>query len=112
MAAEQQVLLDRQAREQPAAFRHHGDAEPDDLVRRQVADRRAVEAAPSPGAVGSSAGDRAQEGGLAGAVGADDGDGLALLDADVDAEQRLEVAVERRQALRVSQQAHDTGMPI
>ena len=38
-----------------------------------------------------------QEGRLACAVGADDGDGLALLQRRVDAVQRLEVAVERRE---------------
>ncbi len=55
--------------------------------------------------------DRAQKRRLAGAVGADDGDRLALLDGDVDLEQRLEVAVEGRQVLGL-QQRHDTGMPI
>ena len=57
------------------------------------------------------AGNRAQKRGLAGAVGADDGDRLALLDGHIDVEQRLEVAVEGRQILRL-QQRHDTGMPI
>ena len=53
----------------------------------------------------------AQKRGLAGAVGADDGDRLAFLDADVDIEQGLEVAVEGRQILGL-QERHDTGMPI
>jgi len=57
------------------------------------------------------AGNSAQERRLAGAVGADDGHGLALLDRHIDIEQRLEVAVESRQILR-PQQRHDTGMPI
>jgi hypothetical protein len=34
-----------------------------------------------------------------------------LLDADIDVEQRLEVAVERRE-IAGGEQAHDTGMPI
>ena len=55
--------------------------------------------------------DRAQKCGLAGAVGADDGDRLAFFDGDVDIEQGLEVAVEGRQILCL-QQGHDTGMPI
>ena len=96
MAAEQQVFFDRKARKQPAAFRHHGDAEPHHFVRRLVADRLAVEHH-HVGRGRQRAGDRAQKRGLAGAVGADDGDGLALLDGDVDIEQRLEVAVERRE---------------
>ena len=98
MAAEQKVFLDREARKQPAAFRHHGNAEPYHFVRRLVADRLAVEHH-HVGRGRQRAGNRAQERGLAGAVGADDGDGLALLDSDVDIEQRLEVAVERRKVV-------------
>ena len=67
--------------------------------------------APCPGAVCKCAGDGAQKRGLAGAIGADDGDCLALLDRDVDVEQRLEVAIEGRQILGL-QQRHDTGMPM
>jgi len=33
--AEQQVLLDRELREEPPAFRHERDAEIDDLLRRE-----------------------------------------------------------------------------
>ena len=43
IAADQQILLDREAREELAPLRHHGDAAADDLVRR--AGRRS--AAPS-----------------------------------------------------------------
>ncbi len=46
------------------------------------------------GPAGKQAGDRPQQRDLAGAVGADDRDRLALLEREVDAEQRLEVAVE------------------
>jgi hypothetical protein len=42
MGAEQQVFLDREAREQAASFRHHGYSEPDDFVRRHVSDRLTV----------------------------------------------------------------------
>ena len=96
VGAEQEVLLDREAREQPAPFRHHGDAPPHDLMRGASADRLAVEYHHVV-AAWQRARDRAQECGLAGAVGADDGDGLALLDGDVDIEKRLEIAVERPQ---------------
>src|SRR6185312_16353199 len=43
---------------------------------------------------GQQATDRTQQSGFAGAVGADDGDGFAFLDRQIDAEQRLEVAIE------------------
>ena len=48
---------------------------------------------------------RLQEGRLAGAVGADDGDRLALVEREVDAEQRLEVAVEGGELARLEQRA-------
>jgi hypothetical protein len=54
---------------------------------------------------------RAQEGGLAGAIRADDGDGFALLDRHVDIEKGLEVAVEGAQAAR-AQETHSAGMPM
>ena len=79
-------------------------------MRRLVSDRLPVEHHHLRSSI-QRAGNRAQECRLAGAVGADDGDGFALLDGDVDVEQRLEVAVERRQVLG-SQQGHDTGMPM
>ena len=93
VAADQQILLDAERREQPAAFRHHGDAALHDVGRRQPADRLALET-DRLARRRQHAGDGLQEGRLAGAVGADDGDGLAWLDCGRDAEQRLEVAVE------------------
>src|SRR5262249_60674128 len=56
------------------------------------------------------AGERAQERGLAGAVGADHRDGLALPYLERDAEERLEVAVERRQVAN-GEEAHVTSIP-
>jgi hypothetical protein len=56
------------------------------------------------------AGQRAQERRLAGAVGADHGDRLALGDIERDAEQRLERAVERRH-LTHAEQRHGTSIP-
>ena len=99
VGAEQKILLDRKARKQPASFRHHCDAQPHDLVRRLAPDRLTVEHHHLRRSR-QSAGDRAQKRGLAGAVGADDGDRLALLDGDIDVEQRLEVAVEGGEILR------------
>jgi hypothetical protein len=51
------------------------------------------------------------EGSLSGTVGADYGDRLAFLDRDIDAKQRLEVAIKRRKILR-AQQGHDAGIPM
>ncbi len=79
-----------QAGEDPAALGHVGDAQAHALVRGQLSDRLAVEAhlvvvgAEQPA-------DGAQQSGLAGAVRADDGVRLALLDAEVDVEEGLEV---------------------
>src|SRR5206468_7683137 len=106
---EQQVLLDREAREQSAALGHHRDALADDLMRRERADRAPAELDHVGGAA-KRAGDSAQKGGLAGAVGADDGDRLALLDRHVYVEERLEIAVEDTQTAR-SQQGHEAGRP-
>jgi hypothetical protein len=43
LAADEEVLLDRQRGEEPASFRHEGDAAGDDRVRGRIADRFAVE---------------------------------------------------------------------
>ncbi len=59
-----------------------------------------------------SAGDGAQQRRLAGAVGADDGERLAGIETDVDAEQRLEVAVEGRQAVGFEQAPSDLDAEI
>ena len=58
-----------------------------------------------------SAGHSAEERRLAGAVGADDGNRLALLDRYIDAEQGLEITVKGRKVLGL-QQRHDSGMPM
>ena len=64
--ADLQVLLDGLARERAAALRHMRDAEPHDVFGRACRDRLAVEADLAVGA--AHAGERAQRGGLAGAV--------------------------------------------
>ena len=110
MGAELEVLFDRQAREQAPALGHHGDAEPHDFMRGHCTDGPAAECHHI-GAAGKRAGECAQERGLAGAVGADNGHGFASLDRDVDIEQRLEVAVERAKRARL-QQAHAAGIPM
>lgn len=107
--ADQQILLDRERWEKAPAFRHHGDAELHDIGRGQAADLAAVKADLA-GSVADQAGHRAQQRRLAGTIGADHGDGLALLQPHVDAEQRLEIAIERLEAIGFEQR-HQTSIP-
>ena len=93
IGADQEIFLDRERSEQPPAFRHQRHAELDDLVGRQRADVAAVETHAGRGRARQQARDRFQESRFAGPVGADDGDRLALVESEGDAEQRLEVAV-------------------
>src|SRR4029453_6373504 len=85
-----------------------------DPVGRHAADRHLA----MPDAVGlggKQAADRAQEGRLAGPIGTDDGDGLAAVDRDIDAEQRLGVAVEGRDPPGLQQGRHhaaSSSMPM
>ena len=76
-----QVVLDAQIGEDALASGHLGHAQPGDLVGRQVGDVTPVE---DDGAVIGfhHAADRPQQRGLAGAVGADEGDDLTLVDRD------------------------------
>ena len=62
------------------------------------------------GRVLQNAGDRAQQSGLACAVRADDRHRLARSEADVDSEERLEIAVVRRQ-FPGFQQRHQISIP-
>ena len=59
------------------------------------------------GLVRQHAGNRAHQRRLAGAIGADDGDGLARLERHLDAEQRLEVAVARGESSGLEQRPSD-----
>jgi hypothetical protein len=84
--------VDRHAGEHPPALGRLADAEFDDLVRAAVVDAVAAQrdlALPRP----KQARDGPQGGGLAGAVGADEGDDLALLDREGDPAQCMDRAV-------------------
>ena len=104
-----QVLVHGEAGEHPAAFRHRGDAHLHALVRGHVVDGLAVEedAAPS--------GDEQRRQivlsmrALAGPVGADAGEDLALVDLEVDVVEGLEVLVVDAGVLDL-EQAH-AGVP-
>ena len=82
----------RHLREQPPAFRHQRDAHADAPVRGH---RRDVGIAEQDAAAGRQmrAGDRPQQRRLAGAVGADQRQRLAALDAEADVAHRLQQAV-------------------
>jgi hypothetical protein len=91
--AGQQVLGNAQGRKHLAAFRHLADAEIAHLVARPARNvGAAIEDASARRPV--HAGDGADERGLAGAIGADNGDDGALGDVERDTVERLRVAVE------------------
>src|SRR4029079_16678365 len=81
------VLVHGHAGEDAAAFGALRDAELDDLVRTQPVDALAAQDDLAL-ARAKQPGDGPQRRGLAGAVGADEGDDLALVDVDRDAAQR------------------------
>ena len=88
-----QVLEHRHARKDAAAFGRLGDRQARDLVRRHAGDVLAGEDDRA-AARARLAEDRHHHRRLAGAVGADQGDDLAFVDVDVDALERLDLAVE------------------
>src|SRR6266511_2465018 len=90
--AELQVLEHGELRPQLAALGHLADPEPRSLVRRHLGQRLALEEDLAPGGR-QDARDGAQRGRLAGPVGADQRDHLALVDRQAHAAQRLGVAV-------------------
>ena len=91
--AEPQIVLDRERREHLPALGHLRDAERDARMARAA---RSIGRPSKQDAAGGDrlhAGDRAQQRGLAGAVGADQRDDLAGRDLERDAVQRLDAAV-------------------
>src|SRR4029079_16839013 len=88
-----QVFEHRHAREDAAAFRRLRDAEADDLMRRALGDVVAGELDRSGPAARRSANGHHQRR-LAGAVGPNQGDDLALIDVDIDALEGLNLAIE------------------
>ena len=97
-ARQPQVLGHRQRGEHALAARHERQAESGDLLGGQPGDVAPVERDATL-AGGQQAGDRLQQGRLAGAVGAEQGEQLVALDVDVDAEQHLQRPVRRLDAL-------------
>ena len=86
LAADFEILIDRQIREDAAFFRHIAEAAADDRMGRLVRDVLALEH-DSAGALRHQSDDGAEGGGLAGAVAPQQCDHLALSDFEPDIEQ-------------------------
>ena len=103
--AHQQIVAHRHERKHAPPLGNHGDAHAHDRLGSQAVDALAVERdAALPDA--SEAGDRAQDRGLAGAVGADQRDGLPLPQLDRDAFQRIDVIVVELDVAESEQRGH------
>src|SRR5438034_8296 len=91
IAAEPDVLAHAEVREEPPPLEHVGDAAADDAVSGQTRDGLALEG-DGAGARAQQARDAVHQGGLAAAVGAEEGDHLAALDGQARPPERLVVA--------------------
>src|SRR5882724_650757 len=89
IAAEPDVLAHAEVREEAPPLEHVGDAAADDAVSGQTRDGLALE---GDGARAQQARDAVHQGGLAAAVGAEEGDHLAALDGQARPPERLVVA--------------------
>ncbi len=92
VSAHLQILAHGEIREDAASFGRHRDAARDEFVRRLAADVFVFES-DFAGAWFEQAGDRAQRGGFAGAIRADQRDYFTLLDVQRNAGQRLDGAI-------------------
>src|SRR4051812_47099755 len=107
--AEPQVLVDGQAHERAAALGDVADPEPHDVLGRGPVDALAGEPDPAAG-LDPHVADRAQRGGLAGAVGPEQGDHPTVGDLERDPAQHGGRAVAGVEVLQDEQSAH-VGAP-
>jgi hypothetical protein len=91
MPRQQEVLQQGRMLEQLDVLEGAGDAESGDAVRRHVGDVGAVEGELAAGRLVDAA-HQIEDGGLAGAVGTDDGEDLALVDGEAHAVDGLDAA--------------------
>ncbi len=110
IAAHLKVFFDAQAAEEAPTLGHHGDAQADDF-RGGAAGDRCIPVDERLGRRGDEPGQCAQKGRFAGAVRADDGDGLAFVQLEVDAEKGLEVTVKGIEVADL-QQVHSISIPM
>ena len=106
-----EIVFDGHAGEQAPPFGDDRHALRNHAVRLRPADRAALEAH-HVGGNAQQAHDRFQQGRLAGAVGADQGDDLAGADLEVYAVERLEVAVAGDQPVGRQQRRAHASMPM
>ena len=92
VAREQQVVGDRELREDAMALDHVHEPGPGRLARRGAGHVAPIEAHAA-GCRGKQSRDRAQQGRLAGAIGAEQGDDFARIHVQVDAVQHVNLAV-------------------
>ena len=107
---QEQVLLDREAREDRALLRAERDAEPGDALDRQ-ADELAVLEHDRAAAFADDAHDRLERRGLAGAVSPEQGHDLALAHVEIDAMQDVQFVVPGLQALDPKHRFGACGRP-
>src|SRR3954451_7041966 len=107
--AELQVFLHRHGGEGAAALRHMRDAETDDVFGRLAGERLALELDRTRRT--HHVADRAQGGGLAGAVGAEQRGQRALVEGEGEAVKRLDLAVIGPQILDVEHRGHWSLLP-
>jgi len=105
LSAEQQVLFDTETREQPPSLGYERETEPDDTLGGHSADRLT---APADLFLSrrKQACDCLEQRRFARTVCTDQRDDLTFIDLEIDAEQRLEVAVASRQRVGFKQRAH------
>ena len=89
---DQEVLLDRERREDVAAFRHQREAAADNILEREPRQRLPVKG-DGPGSRRDDAGDGREERGLARTIRPDDGDDRAARDVEIDAAHRFDGSV-------------------
>jgi hypothetical protein len=103
--AEPQVLLDRQARVDAAAFRHERDSRARDVLGRPACERRAAEEDP-PRVRRDEPHDRVQRRRLPGPVRADQADDLALVEPQAEPADRGDAAVANLETLDLERRRH------
>ena len=109
VSPEAQVLLDREIDERAPPVGHMRDPQPRDVLGRQRADRAAAKADVASPA--DEAGERAQDRGLAGAVGAEHRGHAAVFHLEIDAVQRLHRTVPGLETLRFQDRPVQFALP-
>src|SRR5205085_1482770 len=105
VVADHQVVEDRQRQAEPRSLEGARDADPVDLLRGKVDDRRAFESDLA-AAGGKDSGEHVEERRLAGAVGPDQTEHRPALDVEVEAVERDQPSESARQCAAAQQRGH------